>query len=174
TDDTVYMDYMCGRPTAAPLTLAENPLGTIFHEVYPTFSRRYVWQGWADNGNLTLGVWDGMTMRSINPADSGTLSWYNVLDWQTDIMTTIIEGPSCCMTPIRGNVDYDPGDIIDISDLVYLVDYMFTGGPAPPCFEEADMDCSGGIIDIADLVYLVDYMFNGGPAPCRCDCADCP
>jgi len=79
----------------------------------------------------------------------------------------------CCIPPIRGNVDYDPGDAVDISDLVYLVDYMFTGGPPPPCFEEADMDCSGGI-DISDLVYLVDYMFNNGPPPCRCDCADCP
>jgi hypothetical protein len=67
----------------------------------------------------------------------------------------------------------DPLDQIDISDLVYLVDYMFTGGPAPTCFEEADMDCSGGILDIADLVYLVDYMFNLGRPPCRCDCADC-
>ena len=79
----------------------------------------------------------------------------------------------CCMGEIRGNVDYDPGDNIDISDLVYLVDYMFTGGAAPPCFEEADMNCDGEI-DISDLVHMVDYMFTGGPTPCRCDCADCP
>jgi hypothetical protein len=79
----------------------------------------------------------------------------------------------CCLGEIRGNVDYDPGDNIDISDLVYLVDYMFTGGPPPPCFEEADMNCDGSI-DISDLVWLVDYMFTGGPPPCRCDCADCP
>ncbi len=79
----------------------------------------------------------------------------------------------CCIPPLRGNVDYDPGDNIDISDLVYLVDYMFTGGDPPPCFEEADMNCDGSI-DISDLVHLVDYMFTGGPPPCRCDCADCP
>lgn len=34
----------------------------------------------------------------------------------------------CCV--IRGNVNDIGG--IDISDLVYLVDYMFTGGPVPP------------------------------------------
>ena len=73
----------------------------------------------------------------------------------------------CCIPPIRGNVDYDPGDVIDISDLVYLVDYMFNGGPAPPCLEEADVDGSGGI-DISDLVFLVDYMFAGGPPPVAC------
>ncbi|MDH4035201.1 MAG: hypothetical protein OEV80_15525, partial [candidate division Zixibacteria bacterium] len=70
---------------------------------------------------------------------------------------------------IRGNVDYDPGDVIDISDLVYLVDFMFSGGPEPVCFDEADIDGSGvEPIDIADLVYLVDYMFTGGPPPAAC------
>jgi hypothetical protein len=86
-------------------------------------------------------------------------------------------GGTCCMGSIRGNVDYDVGDAIDISDLVYLVDYMFTDGPAPTCAEEANIDgscCASGSseslsdIDISDLVYLVDYMFNGGPEPPPC------
>ena len=83
----------------------------------------------------------------------------------------------CCMPPMRGNVDYDTGDVLDISDLVYLVDYMFTGGPAPVCPEEANVDascCASGTyetlsdIDISDLVYLVDYMFTEGPPPIDC------
>ena len=86
-------------------------------------------------------------------------------------------GGTCCMGAIRGNVDMDGGDVIDISDLVYLVDYMFTDGPAPTCAEEANIDgscCASGSseslsdIDISDLVYLVDYMFNGGPEPPPC------
>ncbi len=72
--------------------------------------------------------------------------------------------PVCCA--IRGDVDHSGLDI-DISDLVYLVDYMFTGGSAPICPGEADIDNAGGI-DISDLVYLVDYMFSGGPAPVAC------
>ncbi len=68
---------------------------------------------------------------------------------------------------LRGNIDGIIGDVIDIADLVYLVDYMFNGGPPPPSMEEADVDASGQV-DIADLVYLVDYMFNGGPAPLPC------
>ena len=76
-------------------------------------------------------------------------------------------GGGCCIPPIRGNVDYDPGDAIDISDLVYLVDYMFSGGPPPVCVDEADMNADGAI-DISDLVWLVDYMFTGGPAPLDC------
>ena len=60
-----------------------------------------------------------------------------------------------------------PGDIIDIPELIYLVDYMFTGGPTPPCLDEADMDASGAV-EISDLVYLVDFFFTGGQAPQPC------
>jgi len=51
----------------------------------------------------------------------------------------------------------------DIADLVYFVQYMFSGGPEP-LPGSADVNGSGGLPDIADLVYLVDFMFTGGPA----------
>ncbi len=70
-----------------------------------------------------------------------------------------------CCKGTRGNVDGDPSDNVDISDLVYLVDFIFTGGPAPPCFEEADIT-GDGFIDISDLVALVGHIFIfGGPFP---------
>jgi hypothetical protein len=65
--------------------------------------------------------------------------------------------------PNCGDVD-GSGSGPDIADLVYLVDYMFTGGPPPPNLDAANIDGIGDI-DIADLVHLVDYMFNGGAAP---------
>ncbi len=66
---------------------------------------------------------------------------------------------------ICGDVDGD-GFGPDVTDLVYLVDYMFRDGPVPPLMDAADVNCSGGIPDIADLVYLVNYMFRQGPPPC--------
>ncbi|MDH3936867.1 MAG: transthyretin-like family protein [candidate division Zixibacteria bacterium] len=74
---------------------------------------------------------------------------------------------SCCYG-IRGNVDGDLWDQIDINDLLYLVDFMFTGGPEAPCWEEANLRADDSTIDISDLVWLVDYMFTGGPAPHSC------
>lgn len=76
--------------------------------------------------------------------------------------------PGCCIGQ-RGNIDNSPDNILDIADLVYLVDYMFNGGPSPACNEEANVDGSPDeIVDIADMVYLVDYMFGTGPAPAMC------
>jgi|GEM_PF-3318872 len=73
---------------------------------------------------------------------------------------------SCCV--LRGDVNRN-GTGPDIADLVYLVSFMFSGGPAPPCLEEADINGDGSLLpDITDLVYLVSYMFSGGPPPVPC------
>lgn len=82
-------------------------------------------------------------------------------------------GDACenCCTGIRGNIDYDPADNIDIADLLYFVEYQFSSpaGPAPPCLDEANVDGIGDI-DIADLLYMVEYQFGApaGPAPVSC------
>jgi len=90
------------------------------------------------------------------------------IQWYED---HINPSPGCCNTDgIRGDWNYDGQ--LNIADLTYKVDYLFLGGPPPPCFEEADDDCSGAL-NVADLTYEVDYLFRGGPPPCRCDCSDC-
>ena len=67
----------------------------------------------------------------------------------------------------RGNVNGDDDDILDISDLTYLVDYLFGGGEAPPSTKEADVN-GDGTLDISDLTYLVEYFFAGGEPPVPC------
>jgi len=87
------------------------------------------------------------------------------------VYNTLKTGGACCRG-IRGDVDYDPYDRINISDLVALVDYMFTGGPPPQCEGEANVNGDGEGSsepwDIDDLVYLVDYMFTNGAPPPPC------
>ncbi|MFH1372534.1 MAG: hypothetical protein ABII79_01890, partial [bacterium] len=51
----------------------------------------------------------------------------------------------------------------DVGDLMYLVQYIFQGGPPPPVMAAADVDGSGGVLDVGDIMYLVQYLFNGGP-----------
>ncbi|MCB2230564.1 hypothetical protein KQH82_07600 [bacterium] len=78
-------------------------------------------------------------------------------------------GTSGCCIGSTGNVNGDAGEAVDLSDLIYLVNYLFLGGPAPPCVGEAntngDIGCS---VDLSDLIYLVNYLFLGGPAPAAC------
>ena len=74
---------------------------------------------------------------------------------------------SCCIG-LRGNINNDDLDQIDISDFVYFIEYFFNGGVKPSCTDEADMNVSG-YVDITDIVYILDFMFRGGPAPAACD-----
>jgi hypothetical protein len=57
---------------------------------------------------------------------------------------------------------------IDVSDLIYMVNYFFGSGPAPqPVILAADHDCSESV-NVSDMVHLVTWMFQGGPdCPCN-------
>ncbi len=61
--------------------------------------------------------------------------------------------------------DADNSGAITISDAVLLINYIFSGGPAPCPLRNGDADCSGAVT-ISDAVYLINYIFAGGPAPC--------
>lgn len=65
----------------------------------------------------------------------------------------------------RGNVDNIGG--INVADEVYLIDFLFFDGPAPPFQEDGNVDGEGGI-NVTDDVYLVNYLFFNGPAPPLC------
>jgi hypothetical protein len=53
---------------------------------------------------------------------------------------------------------------ITVSDVVYLVNYLFKGGPIPKPYEAGEANCDGKIT-VSDVVYLVNYLFKGGPVP---------
>ena len=70
---------------------------------------------------------------------------------------------------IRGDVNTD--GVIELGDVVYLINYLFKGGPPPDPLWTGDVNCDG-VIDIGDVVYLINYLFKGGPPPCD-HCSDC-
>ena len=49
----------------------------------------------------------------------------------------------------------------DLSDAVFVLNYLFTGGPAPGCLKSADCDDTG-VLDLTDGVYLLSLLFLGG------------
>lgn len=78
-------------------------------------------------------------------------------------------GSSSCCTGNTGNVNDDAGGNVDLSDLIYLVNYLFLGGPAPACPASANTNGDVGCnVDLSDLIYLVNFLFLGGPAPAAC------
>jgi len=60
--------------------------------------------------------------------------------------------------------DANGDGVINSADVVYLINYLFKGGPAPQPLEPGDVNCDG-IINSADVVYLINFLFKGGPVP---------
>ena len=59
---------------------------------------------------------------------------------------------------------------VNIADVVYIITYLFLGGP-PPYFglPFCPADANGdGVVNVGDAVYIVAYLFLGGPPPTDC------
>ncbi|MFZ5980993.1 MAG: FG-GAP repeat domain-containing protein [Candidatus Zixiibacteriota bacterium] len=73
-------------------------------------------------------------------------------------VTNFLCSPSCCIGE-TGNVNCDPGEIVDISDITRLIDFLYISHNPLCCPEEADPNGTGGDSDIADITKLIDYLY---------------
>jgi hypothetical protein len=63
-----------------------------------------------------------------------------------------------------GDVNNDGA--INVSDVVYLINYLFISGPEPvPLWIIGDVNCDAHV-NVSDVVYLINYLFINGPEPC--------
>jgi PKD repeat protein len=63
---------------------------------------------------------------------------------------------------IRGDANGDKK--LSVSDVIYIINYLFKGGPVPVPIQSADCNCDTKVT-VSDVVYLINYLFKGGPAP---------
>lgn len=110
---------------------------------------------------------DSITIILGDIQHATTFSDINSSEFSPQFVTGSLNIVAGCCLGDRGNVDNSPDDAADISDLTFLVEYLFGGGPAPVCEDEANLDGLFGV-DIADLTYIVEYLFVGGPPPPPC------
>ncbi len=72
-------------------------------------------------------------------------------------------GPVC--TDKAG--DANGSGVVNLPDIIYLVNYVFKGGPKPDPTCRGDANASGGNPNLPDIIYLVNFVFKGGPAPIK-------
>ncbi|UCB51706.1 MAG: hypothetical protein JSV10_06880 [Candidatus Zixiibacteriota bacterium] len=70
-----------------------------------------------------------------------------------------------CSYIVSGDANGD-GEV-GLSDVVYFINYLYKGGPAPQC--DPVTDCGDpnvdGVVDVADCLYVINYLYKGGPPP---------
>lgn len=165
-DDTETLRVLAGRyydstSTSVMLEIQEYPYNHDFVQVslshIPSFGQ-FHWDppvampwphGPNDNGTLILPVSDSQITVVLDDFPAGDVY---IVDFSS-------------YTPCG---DCDMSGTIDIDDVVYLVVYIFTGGPEPAFYCSGDVDCSS-TVDIDDVVWLITFIFSGGSIPCDTD-----
>jgi len=72
---------------------------------------------------------------------------------------TVTIGP-----PLRPAGDVTSDGVVSLSDIIFIVNYVYKGGPEPVPAAYGDVDSSCTITS-ADVIYLVNYVLKGGAAP---------
>lgn len=111
------------------------------------------------------GYTDGALFETSATVDStGWHNYYFEFSDGAETVSTVLDSVYVAVVSyVAGDADGSGG--VDIDDIVYLVSYIFSGGPVPDPMEAGDADCSGGV-DIDDAVFLINFIFSSGPPPC--------
>ena len=190
TYDYVYTvtDGMAQDDDTATWVITMNTLPSAFSLVAPVDSSLFVpflaafdWADAADpdTGTLLKYTFYASTSPNFHPDSTAihsnlTVSQYNdtlgigrywwkvgVYDgcdtvWSTQTYWTLLSAK-------RGDANGDKE--LTVSDVVYLINYLFKGGPKPvPELVVGDANCDGSE-SVSDVIYLINYLFKGGPAP---------
>jgi hypothetical protein len=142
--DSMYYEWHCGPPpSGGHFSNGQNAMTTAQnYVVYTALSEKR--KDYSDYLSVRV-----MDVRGGQTWTSGTL-------WIYDPATSCICG------------DVYDDSIVDGSDFVFLLNYLFfAGAPPPDPLETGDMnnDC---VVDGGDLVYLLNYLYCYGPPPKCC------
>lgn len=90
----------------------------------------------------------------------------NIITWRGRTIVPCASSFSIKLVPaevfLRG--DFDGGGVLDISDAVASIGYLFLGSRAPGCLDAADTN-DDGRLDLADPIFCLDFLFRGGALP---------
>jgi hypothetical protein len=149
------------RPAGADIAIADGKC-LIFAEYDTEVDVDLPWTGitnlirYDPFGNITLDI------------DSDLEGSFSTFMQRGELVILISNSLTCC-SGIRGNVDGDTNETINILDVIYLINYLYKSGPESNCLDEADADGSGSTaINLLDVIFLISYLYHGGPAPGIC------
>lgn len=92
------------------------------------------------------------------PADVGCFEFDGRIVLHTSGI--LADAAACCVT--AGDANHDTK--INIADILHIIAFLFTGGPASVCADEADAN-GDNKVNISDVTKLVSFLFHGSLAP---------
>jgi C1A family cysteine protease len=138
----------------------------IYDQAQVLVNDNLVWQNDPDNDQIdTEWEWHDLDISALADGNSAVTVKFRLASdvglqlggWSIDDLT------------VAGIEGYTPGDAngdrkINSGDAIFIINYIFRGGPAPAPTAAADANCDLKIT-AGDAIYIISYIFRGGPAP---------
>ena len=80
----------------------------------------------------------------------------------TFVVLLVVSSALCAEPFVRADANCD--GVIDVSDGVFSLLWLFASGVEPCCLDGADAN-DDGAVDVSDASFTLGYLFRGGPAP---------
>ena len=122
---------------------------------------------WRNDGGTPI-IWEKKIISYLDriwPLDAGDIDEDGDIDVfaaSSHVGTNEVKWWENCLDCLCGDTNGDKK--IDISDVIFLINYLFKGGPAPYPLAVGDVDCDYKVL-VSDAIYLINYLFKGGPEP---------
>lgn len=107
--------------------------------------------------------------------EAGSYVAQGLLKFDFDGEPRIMDGDSNGVAIVDIGADEFPGEpllfgdvnsdgAINLGDVVYLIGYLWRGGPSPDPYVSGDTNCDGRVT-LSDVVYLINYLYYSGLPP---------
>jgi len=171
----IYVSLRHYDPNSAP-NQPSAPTGDP--DVHTNMSSSYSISTTDPNGDPVYYMWDfdGDVTSWKGPYVSGSVQAYDYT-WPTEGTKSVRvkakdfhDAETAWSDPLAVDVwicgDANGSGEVDIDDVVYVIAYIFGGGPEPEPLASGDANCGSGT-DIDDVVYIIAFIFGGGNPPCE-------
>jgi hypothetical protein len=119
---------------------------------------------YSQDADFTTGV---VTAGLTDTSYSVSLTW-GTYYWHVKSINLCGDESDYQDTPFSVNVfrigDASGDGIVDVSDVIYLINYLYKSGPVPVPLESANVS-GDEIVDISDAIFLLNYLFKHGSTP---------
>ena len=135
-----------------------NPFDQVRYDLYVSTSYQFPPDQTTVDSDLLIS-------EHIKTLDYGTHYWkvkakdnWGAERWSNQVRYFMVTGIHASLGDFNGDGS------VDIADVVFLINYLYTSGPAPDPLESGDVNCDDEV-NIADVIFLINYLFKNGPWP---------